>query len=44
MPHSKTYIKQDTQCTYNITLGRIRATIFAMEKQLSITRSKSLCL
>jgi len=29
---------------YNTTLRHIRATIFAVEKQLSITYSKSLCL
>ena len=26
-------IKQDTQCTYNVTLRRVRVTIVAMEKQ-----------
>jgi len=31
MPHSQTYIKQGTQRTYNTTLRRIHATIFAVE-------------
>jgi len=26
-------LKQDSQCTYNITLGRVRATVDAVEKQ-----------
>ena len=26
--------EQDTQCTYSVTLRRLRATIFAVEKQL----------
>jgi hypothetical protein len=25
--------KKDKQCTYNVTLRRVRATIFAVEKQ-----------
>jgi hypothetical protein len=25
-------LEQDRQCTYNVTLGRVRANIFAMEK------------
>ena len=32
-------IKQDRQCTYNVTLRGVRATIAAVEKQLSITQS-----
>ena len=26
-------IKQEKECTYNVTLRRVRATIFALEKQ-----------
>jgi len=32
--------EQDRQCTYNVILRRIRATIAAVEKQLSITYSE----
>jgi hypothetical protein len=27
------HIQQDGQCTYNLTLRRVRVTIFAVEKQ-----------
>jgi hypothetical protein len=27
------YLKQDRQCTYNVTLRRVRVTIVAVEKQ-----------
>ena len=32
-------LKQDRQCTYNITLRRVRVTIVAVEKTVSITYS-----
>ena len=31
---------QDRQCTYNLTLGRVRATTVSVEKQLSIAHSE----
>jgi hypothetical protein len=34
-----TIIKQDTQSTYNVTLRRVRSTIFAVGKSLSIAYS-----
>jgi hypothetical protein len=30
-------LKQDRQCTYNVTLRRVRATIVAVEKAMSVT-------
>ena len=33
-------IKQDKQCTYNVTLRRVRATIVAVEKAKSTTYSE----
>jgi len=27
------YVKQDRQCTYNVALKRLRANIFAVDKQ-----------
>jgi len=31
--HFTRYSKQDRQCTYNVTLGRVLASIVAVEKQ-----------
>jgi len=31
--HLKLIFKQDRQCTYNVTLGRVRVTIVVVEKQ-----------
>jgi len=40
---NKTGIKQERQCTYNVTLRRVRAAIVAMEKQL-VLHNLSVCL
>jgi len=37
------YIKQDRQCTYNVTLRHVRATIVAVERQ-QVLYIVSLCL
>jgi len=31
--HGLSHIYQDRQCRFNVTLGRVRATIVAVEKQ-----------
>jgi len=36
--------EQDGQCTYNITLGRFRATIVAEKKAMSITHPECVYL
>ena len=33
-------MEQDRQCTYNVTLRRLRSTIFCSEKAISITYSE----
>ena len=37
---SKCLVKQDRQCTYNVTVWRVRVTIFAMDMQ----RSNAFCM
>ena len=32
--------KQDRQCTYNVTVRRVRVTIVAVEKSVSVTYSE----
>jgi hypothetical protein len=42
--HSQwSYSKQDNQCTFKVTLRRVRATIVAVEKQ-SVLHIPSVCL
>ena len=36
--------KQDRQCTYNVTLRRVRLTIVAVEKAVSITQPECVYL
>ena len=40
---SETYFQQDMQCTYNVTLRRVRATIVAVEKQW-VLHNLSVCI